>query len=142
MARLHCRIGAWRDGRATGLIREPPIRHFLSIYADYGAHDYFLAYHYTSIDYFEYFEGFGFTYDNSGTLWTGTITNYSFGWTDWILDYTVVEISDIAVPARSITNIALTASTADDQALFRAMLQGDDVITGDIANDYRRLWWR
>jgi hypothetical protein len=91
------------------------------LYGSYyaGYHNYYLvAYYDNTVD---YFEGFGFTYDVNGTPWTGTVTSYTFAWIDSSLDfYQLLEISDIAVPASSIANTALTASTADDQALTQA----------------------
>jgi serralysin len=79
----------------------------------------------------DYFRGFGFTYDANITPLTGTVTDYIQGWF-----YTpLLMISNVAVPAVSIVNAAFTASTIDDQALYRAVLQGNDIITGDTADD-------
>jgi serralysin len=79
----------------------------------------------------DYFWGFGFTYDANLTPLTGTVTGYRHGWVGTPL----LMISNIAVSAVSIVNAAFTTSTVDDQALYRAMLQGNDIITGDAADD-------
>src|SRR4051794_19847558 len=70
------------------------------------------------------FWGYGFTYDTYGFTGAGTVTGYSF-FGNWSADL-LIGISDITVPASWILDAALTSSTADDIAIVRTALAGDD----------------
>ena len=79
--------------------------------------------------------GYGFTYDSYYDTPTGdgVVTGYSlFG--NWSSDL-LVDISGISVPASWILNAALTPEIADDIAIVRTALAGDDAIYGSYYAD-------
>jgi Ca2+-binding RTX toxin-like protein len=87
------------------------------------------------IDYFsgdrDEFRGNGFTYDFNGVPVGGTITSYA-GYDSWVR---IVSLDGVEISVPSMVKAASTFSTADDRALIKTALSGDDVITGGLWSD-------
>lgn len=81
----------------------------------------------------DYFQGFDFSYvaPNDPTPVSGTITAYGFFYDETLL----IEVLGLSLSAVALTNAAATVGTADEQALYRAELQGADLINGSSSGD-------
>jgi Ca2+-binding RTX toxin-like protein len=66
---------------------------------------------------------------------SGTITDFDVYLTQGADEFTLVNVSGLALSWPAFHAAALTPGTADDQLLFVAQLQGDDDIHGDTARD-------
>ncbi|MEQ1714802.1 MAG: M10 family metallopeptidase C-terminal domain-containing protein [Hyphomicrobium sp.] len=86
---------------------------------------------------FDIFGGSGFTYDALGYPKSGVVNAFSH-YENNALGLTIRGIG--GVTAQAIVAVAKTVATPDDQALLRALLTGNDVLTGanaaDVINGY------
>jgi len=81
------------------------------------------------------FGGYGLTTDGSGNVTGGTVTGYLetyWNGSDWVAGW---GIEDASVSATSLYAAFKTSSTADDYAIIKQILSGDDSITGSTGKD-------
>lgn len=81
----------------------------------------------------DYFKGFNFSYvsPTNPSPVSGTITEYR-GYFDEVL---LIRAEGLSLSAVALANAAATVGTADDLALYRALLYGADTITGSSGKD-------
>lgn len=108
---------------------------FSSIYDAYSysrSSSKFVAYY--DNGYADEFRGYGFRYDSQGTPTAGTVTSYAI----YYGSSRVAVLDGASVAAWRIVDAAQTFSTADDLALIKSVLAGDDTIDGGDSPNY--LW--
>ena len=86
-----------------------------------------------SSGYQDIFTGSGFTYDRYGVPTGGMVTGYKAYQS--VSNETLFGVSGFSVAATTLVNVAYTYSTADDQNLIAAILNGADTITGGNLSD-------
>lgn len=86
---------------------------------------------------YDVFAGTGLDYDDEGYPIAGRVTSFT-SYSDGKLDFRITNVTGLY--ATEISDAAKTASVSDDQAVFRSLLSGSDVLIGgsrsDVINGY------